>query len=78
MFSLFSNGVTISLVIFLIILAIYLWYGFSIIYHLIRFGVGVKPKILALVFFLGSFVLFTILLALYRQIDWPEIFQNIF
>jgi len=74
----FANGITISLIIFLAILAIYLWYGFAIIYHLIRFGVGIKPKILALFFFLGSFVLFAILLGLYRQINWPEIFQNIF
>jgi len=35
----------------------YAIFNFLILYHLTRFGVGVKPKRVALVFFLGSVVL---------------------
>jgi hypothetical protein len=36
---------------------IYWVQAFFIIYHLIRFGIGPKPKIIALVFFVGSIFL---------------------
>lgn len=76
--SFFENGISLPLIVFLVILAIYIWYAFCIIYHFIRFGIGVKPKILALFFFLGSFFFFAVILILYRQINWDEISQNIF
>ena len=44
---------------------IYWVQAFFIVYHLIRFGIGPKPKITALVFFIGSIfltmVIFTVL-----------------
>lgn len=76
--SIFENGFNLPLIVFLVVLIIYFWYAFCIIYHFIRFGVGAKPKILALCFFLGSFFFFAIILILYRQINWDEISQNIF
>ena len=66
------------LIIFFIVIGAYLWYTFSIIYHLIRFGVGREPKILALIFFIGSSGLFIITLVLYFNIDWKETFQQLF
>jgi len=66
------------LIIFSIVIGAYLWYTFSIIYHLIRFGVGREPKILALIFLIGSFGLFIITLVLYFNIDWKETFQQLF
>jgi len=66
------------LIIFSIIIGAYLWYTFSIVYHLIRFGVGREPKVLALIFFIGSFGLFVISLVLYSNIDWKETLQQLF
>lgn len=76
--SILENGFNLPLIVFLVFLAIYFWYAFCVIYHFIRFGVGGKPKILALCFFLGSFFFFAVILILYRQINWDEISQNIF
>jgi len=73
-----NNGSNISLILFFLILGFYLWYAFSIIYHLIRFGVGVRPKILALTFFIGSFVLFVMVIVAYSQVDWKGILQQLF
>lgn len=66
-----------SLVFFLIILGFYLWYAFSIVYHLIRFGIGTKPKILALIFFVGSVLLFSITIDAYNEVDWQYILEKI-
>lgn len=74
---LFPNGINLSLILFAIALIVYIWYSFAIIYHLIRFGIGVKPKMIALTFFIGSFLLFTLIIVVYRQVPWLEIGQNI-
>jgi hypothetical protein len=50
---------TFFIVIILIVATIvYLWFTFAIVYHLIRFGIGNRPKAIALVFLTGSFILF--------------------
>ncbi len=67
----------IILILILIIFALYLWYVFSIIYHLIRFGIGAKPKLLALVFFIGSVLLFVLALFAFSQTNWTEILKFI-
>ena len=46
------------LVILIIATIAYLWFTFAIVYHLIRFGIGNRPKAIALVFLAGSFILF--------------------
>ena len=65
----------IALVLLGIILAFYLWYTFAIVYHLIRFGVGIKPKTIALIFFVGSIFLFSLAIIIYTQINWATILQ---
>ncbi|HAU07537.1 MAG: hypothetical protein UW46_C0013G0010 [Candidatus Yanofskybacteria bacterium GW2011_GWF1_44_227] len=34
--------------------------AFFIIYHLVRFGIGVKPKVVALIYFVGAIILYTL------------------
>lgn len=63
---------------FAIILIAYAWYSFSIIYHLIRFGIGKHPKVLALVFFFGSFLLFALFLFSYNRVDWKQMLEFLF
>ena len=44
-------------ILFLLAVVAY-WIGaFIILYHLIRFGIGNRPKIIALIFFIGSIVI---------------------
>ena len=74
----FENWSTLSLIGFLIILVFYLWYTFAIIYHFLRFGVGVKPKILGFLFLAGSFVLFLLVVDSYSKVNWPSLFNQIF
>jgi hypothetical protein len=77
MINVFGFNLNIFFIIPLIILGILFWYSFSIIYHLIRFGVGRKPKIIALIFFIGSIILFNIALNAYNQVIWLELIQYI-
>jgi len=65
------------LILFLIILALYLLYVFFIIYHLIRFGIGSLPKILAFIFLIGSFFFFLLAIAAFSQVSWDEILKFI-
>ncbi len=59
-------------------LAVYWTNAFFVIYHLTRFGVGPKPKILALVFFAGSFALFGVVAVLYSRTDLAGAFSMLF
>jgi len=60
--------------IFLSILILVYWvHSFFIIYHLTRFGIGVKPKIFALIFFVGSMLLFITAIFLFNQIDFTTL-----
>ena len=58
-----------SLLLLALVLGVYIIYGFIIIYHLIRFGVGSAPKFAAIVFFLGSVVLVMIVIGLYSTLN---------
>lgn len=75
--SFFQNWSNLTLIGFLIILAVYLWYAFAIIYHFLRFGIGITPKLLALIFFVGSFVLFLLVTDAYAQVNWGELFASL-
>jgi len=68
---------SIPLLVFYVVLAIYLWFTFSIVYHFIRFGVGTTPKTLGFVFFIGSFVLFIAVVFAYGKVEWGGILQQI-
>ena len=58
----------ISLVIILI-LVLYWVVAFLILYHLTRFGVGVQPKRFAATFFIGSVILFTLVVITLARLD---------
>lgn len=73
-----GNAISISFFIFMVIIAAYSWYTFSIVYHLIRFGVGRKPKVLTFIYFIGSFMLLGMSVIMYKRAEWPEISQIFF
>jgi len=60
-------------IIFNIVVALaFLFYwgvAFIILYHFTRFGIGVQPKRLAVVFLLGSVILSGVALVLFTKID---------
>ncbi|MDD5750354.1 MAG: hypothetical protein PHU56_01750 [Candidatus Pacebacteria bacterium] len=72
-----SNPHNIGLALLIVMAAVFLLYGFFIFYHFIRFGVGGKPKILALVFFIGACFLSAITLVAYQKVDWAYVYQAI-
>lgn len=61
--------------IFVISSLVFAIYSFFVLYHLIRFGIGTKPKQVALIYFVGSGILFLIFTASFLLID-PEVFQG--
>ena len=63
-------------VIFAVVFLIYWIYVFFIIYHLTRFGIGQKPKVIAFIFFMGSAFLFMQLIYSFNQIDLRVILNN--
>lgn len=64
------------ILLFAAVAAINLWYVFAIIYHLIRFGIGINPKIMALFFFISSIVFFLIVFAMFNLVDWQDILNK--
>ncbi len=56
------SGTTIVTIVVACVMALYWLNIFIILYHLIRFGVGTRPKQSAFIFFAGSFVLFLFLM----------------
>lgn len=73
-----ENGSLIALIVFFVFLLLYLWYAFSIVYHLIRFGIGTQPKTLALIFFIGSIIIFAAAITAYLRIDWSDFSEQPF
>ena len=55
----------------LLVLVPLLFWGFNfiVIYHLLRFGIGVQPKRIAAIYFVGSSILFCIAVLLSANID---------
>lgn len=53
---------------FLILMAVYWSLVFTVLYHLIRFGVGTAPKRIAIVFLAGCIILSMVTLLFFRQI----------
>ncbi|MCG2689761.1 hypothetical protein L6252_00560 [Candidatus Parcubacteria bacterium] len=68
---------TIFLILGVVAGVIYLWFLFTLIFHLIRFGIGNAPKIIALVFFLGSFCLVILVITLFFKISWQNLLDLI-
>lgn len=74
-FNIFDGLPFISLF-FGLILVFYWGFSFFIIYHLIRFGIGPRPKLVALIFFLGSIALFMIAYHYFSKMDLALVFEN--
>ena len=62
--------------IFLLTTFIFALHAFFILYHLIRFGIGTRPKQAALVFFIGSGFLFIFLSVAFLNIDANQILME--
>lgn len=73
----FLNGNILPLLFFAFVLVFFIWYAFAIIYHLIRFGIGVTPKIIALIFLAGSLALFNAVMISYTRVNWGELIRFI-
>lgn len=60
------------------ILFLFYWLQvFFIIYHLVRFGIGPAPKLMALIFFTGAALLVGITFIAYSRIDFAGLFENL-
>lgn len=71
-------AVNLPLVVFAFALVLYFIYTFIIVYHLTRFGIGVKPKLAAMIFFVGTLALLLIFFAVYASLDVQAIGDNFF
>jgi len=65
----------ISAAIVILLPLVYWGFNFVVLYHLLRFGIGVQPKRFAALYFLGSSVLFWIVITLFINTD-PLSFKN--
>lgn len=59
----------IGIVMIALVPLVYWGFNFVVLYHLLRFGVGVQPKRFAAIYFLGSSFLFVICVLLFMSID---------
>ncbi len=77
--SAFFTPFNLFLIAFLVMLAIYWLFSFFILYHLIRFGVGTRPKQASLIYLVGSLLLFFFIVFTYVAIvfDIPPFLKMI-
>ena len=62
----------------IVFLALVYWIPtFFVVYHLIRFGIGPRPKFIALVFLIGSVILFSLFIIGASQIDLTALAQQV-
>ena len=59
----------------LFVFALYWLAAFFIIYHLVRFGIGPRPKLLAFIFVIGSAILFGLVITSYTTINVADLGQ---
>jgi hypothetical protein len=65
--------ITPDLLIHFVVVLIYILFwavAFIVFYHLTRFGIGIHPKRLAAIFFLGSISLFLMSVITFSKIDF--------
>lgn len=61
----------------IVFLALLYWVpAFFIVYHLTRFGVGPRPKFIALVFLVGSVLLFSMFIITVSRLDLAVLVQQ--
>ena len=65
-----------GLILFVFAFLVFWVQAFFIIYHLTRFGIGPRPKFMALLFFVGSILLFMGVIVSYQRVDMPLLFLN--
>ncbi len=51
--------------------------SFYIVYHLIRFGIGPKPKFVALLYVLGSSILFILTIIAWTKLDLSGLYESL-
>jgi hypothetical protein len=73
--SIFINFPILTIFLTFVIFFYWIW-AFIIIYHLVRFGVGINPKIIAMIFFIGSMLLFMITVSAFNQINLSDLAAN--
>lgn len=62
----------------IVFLALVYWIpAFFLVYHLIRFGIGSRPKFLALIFLVGSVILFSMFIIGASQLDLTALTQQV-
>ena len=61
----------------LLVFVVYWVNVFLVIYHLTRFGIGVRPKVIALVFFMGAIVLFAVAAGLAYRVNLAAILTTL-
>ena len=69
------NGLIMNLplVIFILFLIGYIINSLFIVYHLLKFGLDYKTKLLAFIFSVGLILLITINFQLFSEIQWAEL-----
>lgn len=65
----------ISLLIFIFGLGLFWISAFFVLYHLIRFGIGTKPKRLSFIFLLGSIILSLVVTVLFINLNFEAIIR---
>ena len=71
------SSINFAAIFFSFVFLIYWGYVFVIIYHLVRFGVGPKPKLFAMIFLAGAVILFTTALYTYARVDFTNLLGNL-
>ena len=68
--------VNLPLIIFSLILFVYAIVGSLIWYHLAKFGVGFSPKLVLIVFIVGSIVLISLSIIFFLKVPWGDVVLN--
>ena len=66
-----------SAVLLVLASAFYWAYVFVTFYHLVRFGVGTRPKIFALIFLAGSAVFFAVTMFFYHRANIQQTYDRL-
>lgn len=64
------------LVLFCLVLAIYAVIASFIVYHLVKFGVGVGPKLVAGIFLAGSIVFIGLSVIYFMDVPWSDLINS--
>ncbi|OGN00308.1 MAG: hypothetical protein A2736_00865 [Candidatus Yanofskybacteria bacterium RIFCSPHIGHO2_01_FULL_41_27] len=72
------SEISILPILFIFIFCFYWIYSFFIVYHLVRFGIGTKPKFIAFIFMMGSLLLFTAFVYAAVSTNWEDLLSRVF